>query len=83
MHDLPRTSERGPRVQVLVFAVYRHRDQRRKDAEVSPCINHPIALANVLIHEGNMEDPVVICAAPLHDTIEGPETTEGELRVAF
>ena len=29
----------------LAFAAHKHRDQRRKDAEASPYINHPIALA--------------------------------------
>ena len=30
------------------FASIKHKDQRRKDAEASPYINHPIALAKVL-----------------------------------
>ena len=33
----------------LAFAAHKHRDQRRKDAEASPYINHPIALANLLV----------------------------------
>ena len=39
-------------LQALAFAADRHRDQRRKDAAASPYINHPIALANVLVREG-------------------------------
>jgi (p)ppGpp synthase/HD superfamily hydrolase len=39
-------------VQAVAFAADKHRNQRRKDAEASPYINHPIALANVLANEG-------------------------------
>ncbi len=67
----------------LQFAAHKHRDQRRKDLEASPYINHPIALANVLWGEGNVHDPVVICAALLHDTIEDTETTAEEIRASF
>jgi guanosine-3',5'-bis(diphosphate) 3'-pyrophosphohydrolase len=65
------------------FAAEKHRDQRRKDAEASPYINHPIALANVLANEGHVIDPDVLCAALLHDTIEDTETTADELRMIF
>jgi guanosine-3',5'-bis(diphosphate) 3'-pyrophosphohydrolase len=67
----------------LQFAARKHRDQRRKDLEASPYINHPIALANVLWDEGHVHDPVVICAALLHDTIEDTETTADEIREQF
>jgi guanosine-3',5'-bis(diphosphate) 3'-pyrophosphohydrolase len=67
----------------LAFAAHKHRDQRRKDDEASPYINHPIAVANVLANEGHIDDDVVICAALLHDTIEDTETTPEELRAAF
>jgi guanosine-3',5'-bis(diphosphate) 3'-pyrophosphohydrolase len=65
------------------FAADRHRNQRRKDAEASPYINHPISLANVLANEGAVTDPVVLCAALLHDTIEDTTTTAEELTAAF
>jgi len=70
-------------VRALEFAAHKHRDQRRKDAQASPYINHPIALANVLVHEGAVDDPVVLSAALLHDTVEDTETTPTELREAF
>ena len=35
-------------LKALEFAAQKHRDQRRKDKEASPYINHPIQLANVL-----------------------------------
>jgi guanosine-3',5'-bis(diphosphate) 3'-pyrophosphohydrolase len=70
-------------VRALEFAANKHRDQRRKDAQASPYINHPIALANVLVHEGQVNDPVVLSAALLHDTVEDTQTTAAELRQAF
>jgi guanosine-3',5'-bis(diphosphate) 3'-pyrophosphohydrolase len=69
--------------QALAFAAHKHRDQRRKDADASPYINHPIALADILVNEGGITDPVVLCAAILHDTIEDTETTHAELLRAF
>jgi guanosine-3',5'-bis(diphosphate) 3'-pyrophosphohydrolase len=70
-------------LRALEFAAWKHRDQRRKDTGASPYINHPIALASVLRLEGNVDDPVVIAAALLHDTIEDTETTWQELRGVF
>jgi GTP diphosphokinase / guanosine-3',5'-bis(diphosphate) 3'-diphosphatase len=70
-------------LEALAFAADKHRDQRRKDAAASPYINHPIALANVLVQEGDVADPAVIAAALLHDTLEDTQTTAAELRAAF
>ena len=65
------------------FAAHKHRDQRRKGAEASPYINHPIAVANVLANEAHITDPIVLAAALLHDTIEDTDTTADELTAAF
>jgi guanosine-3',5'-bis(diphosphate) 3'-pyrophosphohydrolase len=70
-------------VRALDFAAEKHRDQRRKDADASPYINHPIALANVLVNEGGINDPLVIATGLLHDTVEDTETTFGELEEEF
>lgn len=70
-------------VKALAFAAHKHRDQRRKDAEASPYINHPIALAAVLADEAGIDDERVLMAAVLHDTIEDTETTEQELSRLF
>lgn len=70
-------------ISAAVFAAERHRDQRRKDAEASPYINHPLALADVLVREGAVEDPITIAAALLHDTIEDTQTSLDELRTRF
>jgi len=67
----------------LAFAAHKHRDQRRKDAEASPYINHPIALAEVLAGEGGVADAEVLAAALLHDTIEDTATSLAELRGQF
>lgn len=63
----------------IAFAADKHRDQRRKDAAASPYINHPIALANVLANEAEIDDERVLIAAVLHDTLEDTETTVQEL----
>lgn len=70
-------------LRAVAFAAEKHRHQRRKDADASPYINHPIALANVLANEGGVTDIVVLCAAVLHDTIEDTDTTAEELRLTF
>jgi GTP diphosphokinase / guanosine-3',5'-bis(diphosphate) 3'-diphosphatase len=65
------------------FAAHKHRDQRRKGAEASPYINHPIAVANVLANEADITEPVILAAALLHDTIEDTDTTADELTAQF
>jgi guanosine-3',5'-bis(diphosphate) 3'-pyrophosphohydrolase len=76
-------ADTGLILKVVTFAAEKHRNQRRKDPEASPYINHPIALANVLLHEGGVTDVVVLCAALLHDTLEDTQTTPGELARHF
>jgi guanosine-3',5'-bis(diphosphate) 3'-pyrophosphohydrolase len=66
-------------ITAIAFAAQKHRNQRRKDHEASPYINHPIALADVLANEGGVEDERVLIAAVLHDTIEDTDTSEQEL----
>jgi GTP diphosphokinase / guanosine-3',5'-bis(diphosphate) 3'-diphosphatase len=70
-------------VKAVDFAARKHRFQRRKDEEASPYINHPIAVANVLATEGSIDDPLTLCAAVLHDTIEDTETSAEELEQTF
>src|SRR6185503_10953801 len=67
----------------LAFAAHKHRDQRRKDRQASPYINHPIALAEVLRLEGRVTDVEILAAALLHDTIEDTRTTFEELKATF
>jgi len=67
----------------LSFAALKHRDQRRKNVEASPYINHPIDLVNVLVNEGQVTDPDIIVAAILHDTVEDTDTSFTELEPIF
>lgn len=49
------------------FGAEKHRNQRRKDPDASPYINHPIDLAHELMNTGGVGDAVTLCAALLHD----------------
>jgi len=69
-------------LQAAAFAAEKHRNQRRKDEEASPYINHPIQLAYILV-QADVEDPVVLASALLHDTIEDTNTTQDELEIVF
>jgi len=70
-------------LKALSFAAYKHRDQRRKDVNASPYINHPISLANILCNQGHVTDIETICGALLHDTVEDTDTTAAELEGEF
>ena len=83
MRGLQKDKDVGLVLKAMAFVIWKHRDQRRKDAEASPYINHPIALAEVLWHEGGVRDPVIIAAALPHDTVEDTETTPEERSGAF
>ena len=65
------------------FAAEKHKNQRRKDAQATPYINHPLTLAYILSNEAGITDPTTLVAAVLHDTIEDTETTEAELEHHF
>jgi guanosine-3',5'-bis(diphosphate) 3'-pyrophosphohydrolase len=73
----------GALLHAALFAAEKHRHQRRKDAAASPYINHPLTVANILANEGGIDDPVVLIAALLHDTLEDTATTIAELKAAF
>lgn len=70
-------------LKALRFAAEKHRHQRRKDADASPYINHPIAVASVLASEAGITDESTLLAALLHDTVEDTETTVAELHDFF
>jgi len=67
----------------LAFAARKHRDQRRKGAEASPYINHPIEVAEILARIGGVDDVTVLQAALLHDTVEDTQTLPDELEREF
>lgn len=74
--------EIGVLLEALELASIKHREQRRKDRERSPYINHPIAVARTLWAAG-VRDQTTIVAGVLHDTIEDTETTREELAAIF
>ena len=70
-------------LRAIDFAARKHRDQRRKDQEASPYINHPISVSLMLAEIGGIADAEVLAAAILHDTLEDTDTTPEELVQAF
>ena len=76
-------TEHAQLLDAALFAAEKHRRQRRKDADASPYINHPLALAQLLATTGGVTDMVVLQAALLHDTLEDTETTHAELADRF
>ncbi len=70
-------------LQAIEFAARKHRDQRRKDVESSPYINHPIQVAELIARVGGVQDVAVLLAAVLHDTVEDTATTFEELEESF
>lgn len=64
----------------LRFSASKHKDQRRKDREASPYINHPIEVAELLHTVGEVCDVPTLVAALLHDTIEDTKASPDEIR---
>lgn len=67
----------------LNFAALKHSGQLRKSADMSPYINHPISVADILAREGGIADPDTLAAALLHDTLEDTDTHVTELESLF
>ena len=70
-------------LKALDFAAIKHKNQRRKNPEKTPYINHPIGVANILSNEADITDIEVLVSAVLHDTVEDTETTFEELEENF
>jgi guanosine-3',5'-bis(diphosphate) 3'-pyrophosphohydrolase len=43
-------------MRALQFAAYKHRFQKRNDADGTPYINHPIGVAAILSNEAGIKD---------------------------
>ena len=65
------------------FAAQKHQNQRRKNKEATPYVNHPIEVANLLATVGEIDDEIVLIAALLHDTLEDTATTPEEIKNLF
>ncbi|XP_064471034.1 guanosine-3',5'-bis(diphosphate) 3'-pyrophosphohydrolase MESH1-like [Ornithodoros turicata] len=77
------TSNCAVLLEAVNFAAIKHRNQRRKDKEGTPYINHPIGVARILTHEGKIFDITTLQAAVLHDVVEDTDTTFEELEKLF
>ena len=67
----------------LHFAAEKHKDQRRKGADASPYIKHPIEVAEILARHGNPRNIELLQAPILHDRIEDTNTTGEEIERKF
>lgn len=50
----------GLLLEAVNFAAIKHKDQRRKNDEKTPYINHPVGVAYILWKEGGVSDVAVI-----------------------
>ncbi len=73
----------GKLLEAIRFSAEKHRNQRRKDSERSPYINHPIEVVQLLWEVGGVRDVDVLLAAILHDTIEDTDTRPEEISDRF
>ena len=69
--------------QAFDFAARRHVHQRRKGKDAEPYLNHLAEVACLLAEATGGQDPSVVIAGILHDTIEDTGTTHGELVQLF
>lgn len=65
----------------LIFAARAHDGQKRKSTDV-PYVVHPVGVMLVLMECGE-EDPEMLAAALLHDTLEDTAVTLDQLRAGF
>lgn len=68
---------------VLKFATKKHEGQLRKDG-VTPYINHPIKVAEIIkTYKKSKNIDAIVAAALLHDTLEDTYTSYRELKEEF
>ncbi len=70
-------------ISAIKYSAHKHRNQRRKGADASPYINHPITVADILWRIGSVRDIDTIVAAILHDTLEDTDATPSEIEALF
>lgn len=64
------------------YAAEKHQNQRRKNSEKTPYINHPLRVAQYIAEGGENEIEIWI-AAILHDTVEDTDATLEEIEKLF
>ncbi|PWC36309.1 HD domain-containing protein [Azospirillum sp. TSO35-2] len=67
----------------LDFAAHKHIDQRRKGVRAEPYVNHLSEVALLVAEATNGQDPVVVIAALLHDTLEDTDASYEEIERLF
>jgi guanosine-3',5'-bis(diphosphate) 3'-pyrophosphohydrolase len=70
-------------IKAAEFAAQKHKGQKRKGRDECPYIDHLRSVARVIAEVGGIEDPEILAAAWLHDTLEDTETTPEELEANF
>lgn len=65
------------------FAAKKHQDQKRKGSDGEPYINHPLEVAKMVANIGGVNDPEIITAAVLHDTVEDTGVSFEEIAERF
>ena len=66
-----------------IFAAKEHKGQVRKGSSRLPYITHPLAVAREILQVGGIDDPDILVAAILHDTIEDSKTPQDVIRERF
>jgi guanosine-3',5'-bis(diphosphate) 3'-pyrophosphohydrolase len=79
--NLPQSSL-APLFDAVAFAARAHRSQLRKDGQ-TPYVSHVFRVCLVVRHVFGIDDPRVLTAAVLHDTIEDTTTDYDDLREHF
>jgi len=64
------------------WAAKRHEGQQRKD-KATPYVSHPFRAAMIIRDVFGIDDPIVLTAALLHDTIEDTDTDYDDVAVDF
>ena len=70
-------------MEATMFAADKHRGQKRKDAQGTPYINHPIMVVNLMANVGGITDIEALQAGILHDTVEDTDTSPEEIEARF
>jgi len=70
-------------MEATLFAADKHRGQKRKDAQKTPYINHPIYVVNLMAGVGGITDIEALQAGMLHDTVEDTDTSPEEIETRF
>src|SRR5438105_15302357 len=69
-------------LEAVSFAARAHRGQLRKDGR-TPYASHPFRVCLVLRHVFGIDDPAILTAAVLHDTIEDTTTDFDDIEERF